>query len=87
MLFDEYYQEKFYRNKSVEEALINADTLVLVGTAFYTALAGKIVRHALLKGLNIIEINQESQMGRLQRLNQICTIEGNAETILPSLVA
>lgn len=57
MLFDEYYQERFYRNKSVEESLEGTDTLLLVGTAFYTTLANRIVRTAVMKGKQVIEIN------------------------------
>lgn len=63
MLFDEYYQERFYRNETVEKALLNADTLLLVGTAFYTTLASRIVRNAVFKRMNIVEVNLESHLG------------------------
>lgn len=69
----------------MEEALRGTDTLLIVGTAFYTALANKIVRHAIFKGLNIVEINLETSLHRLNLMKRVCSIEGSCELILPKL--
>jgi hypothetical protein len=42
---------------------------MLVGTAFYTTLAKRIVTQSLWKGVKVIEINKESSLGKLSKLN------------------
>lgn len=87
MLFDEYYQEKFYRIESAMSALEKTDTLLIVGTAFYTALSRGIVYESIKKRINIIEINKELQLNKAKWiLPSILQIEGNSETILPALI-
>ena len=47
MLFDEFYTESLYRIDSVMSSLQKADTLLVIGTAFYTTLSSRIVNHAI----------------------------------------
>lgn len=59
---------------------------MLVGTAFYTALAKRVVYTALKNGCNIIEVNKESALGRAKMLNNVVSIEGSSDIVLPSLL-
>jgi len=65
MLFDEYYSEELYRIDSVMTSLHKADTLLVIGTAFYTTLSARIVDHAIQKGLSIVEVNKRLEMNDL----------------------
>ena len=72
MLFDEYYEEEHYRYDSATKAVEKADTLLLIGTAFYTALSRSIVYHAIYNRLKIIEVNKELQCNTLKLFAKIC---------------
>ena len=76
MLFDEYYEEDHYRLKSVAEAVHKADTLLLVGTAFYTSLSKLIVYRSLYHKLKVIEVNKELQLNTMSWFRDICQLQG-----------
>jgi hypothetical protein len=59
---------------------------LLIGTAFYTALAHKLVRHALWNRLNIIEINEESQLRKAKYFANITYLENKCEEVLPLII-
>jgi NAD-dependent SIR2 family protein deacetylase len=65
--------------------LKNTDTVLLVGTAFYTSLAARIVKHAIFNRLNIVEVNLETQL-KLNDVIKAVSIEASADTILSKLV-
>lgn len=85
MLFDEFYTEDLYRHDSVVEAIENADALMLIGTAFYTSLAQRVVRHAVRNNIKIIELNKELQI-ETDDHEQICQLQGCSEILLPQIV-
>jgi len=86
MLFDEMYREEFYRVESAMEHLKEADTVMLIGTAWYTSLAMHIVTDALWKRKNLIDVNPQSQLSKVSFLRNVCCLQGNAENVLPELV-
>ena len=59
---------------------------MLVGTAFYTALAKKIVFTALKNGCKVIEVNKDSALGRAKMLNNVVSLKGSSDIVLPSLL-
>lgn len=52
------------------------DTLLLVGTAFYTSLARTIVYNAISQRLQIIEVNKELQLNKVKWITNLCQIQG-----------
>jgi hypothetical protein len=44
------------------------------------------VTQAIWRGLNVIEINKESALGRFSNLNKVCSIEESCEEVLPQIV-
>jgi len=86
MLFDEHYQEKFYRIESVAEALKDMDTLLLIGTAFQTSLARRMVMHSLWNKKNIIELNKESCLKKVSFFGNVVSIEEPCENVLHQII-
>lgn len=60
LLFDEMYDEGWYRYQSTLAAVQKADLLLVVGTSGATNLPGQVVARAAQRGLPIVEINPEA---------------------------
>lgn len=83
MLFDEIYTESLYRIESVMSSLQKADTLLVIGTAFYTTLSSRIVNHAIQAGLKIVEVNKKLEIEELPGRKDFVQIDGCAAEIIP----
>jgi NAD-dependent SIR2 family protein deacetylase len=83
MLFDEFYTESLYRNESVMTSLQKADTLLVIGTAFYTTLSSRIVNHAIQAGLKIVEVNKRLEMEEMPGRKDFIQVNGCAAEIIP----
>lgn len=83
MLFDEIYSESLYRIESVMSSLQKADTLLVIGTAFYTTLSSRIVNHAIQAGLKIVEVNKKLEIEELPGRKDFVQIDGCAAEIIP----
>ena len=62
MFFDEYYNEHFWRQDTVNSFLEQTDCLIVVGTALATNFAETIVVECLEKEIPVIEINLETSI-------------------------
>ena len=58
-MFDETYEERYYRNESVMKLQEQCDALIVVGTALQTNLARQIVNKTASKDCLVIEFNPE----------------------------
>ena len=81
LLFDETYEEAYYRGQSVLKALSSMDCLVVIGTALETSLATNIVCQAVTQKKLIIEINPEP----IITYGNVRHLKGGADTFLPKL--
>jgi len=68
----------------VMKNLDKVDTMLIVGTAFYTTLARNVVTSALWKRINIIEVNRDSILANKGRfMKNIVSLESKCEEMLP----
>ena len=56
MLFDESYNQHFYRVESVQNFAKKADLLLVIGTTLETALAKQIVLDCLKREIPVVEV-------------------------------
>jgi NAD-dependent deacetylase len=83
LLFDEHYHSHpSYRMREAELALHDADALLAIGTSFSVGITVMAVRHAVSKGLPLINVNLEHAGFDVEFLE----ITEKAELALPALV-
>jgi NAD-dependent SIR2 family protein deacetylase len=61
--------------------MMECDCLVVIGTKLETGMSNSIVREAMKKNINIIEINPEP----IIKIGKTFTINGNAEDSVPQI--
>lgn len=59
LMFDEYYDERLYKQESAIETALNTGVLFIVGTSGATNLPNHIASTALYRGSSIVDINIE----------------------------
>lgn len=83
LMFDESYNEKYYRSHTVLNKAREADLLLVVGTELKTNLPKRIVEAHIERGVPIIEFNLRRWVDNHDKL---ITVEGPCEKTLPAFV-
>ena len=83
LLFDENYEEKWYKSDTAAQAAEEADCLLVLGTQLKTGLANRAVRRACRKpGTLVIEVNVEPVI----EYGQVLVLCGAVGDVVPPLV-
>jgi NAD-dependent deacetylase len=84
LLFDESYEEKWYKSTSAEQAAANADCILVLGTQLKTGLANRVVREACKRpNTLVIEVNVEPVIA----YGQVLVFSSTCGDVVPSLVS
>lgn len=81
LLFDEAYDDTYYRSESVKQFNSECDCLIVVGTALETNLASQLVGKAINNKALVVEINPNPCI----QADGVYQLKGRSEEFLPNL--
>lgn len=88
LLFDEFYNELFYKLDSTLEAIDKSGLLIIVGTSGSTSLPVTILQNSIENNIPILDINIEENYfsDRLDDYEKGFSIQGDSSIILKEIV-
>jgi NAD-dependent deacetylase len=89
LLFDECYDEKYYKWDSSLRVSMETGLLLIAGTSGATNLPRLVVKNALAARAIVIDINKKADYFTplMRRRKNACTLRGSCSDILPEFVA
>lgn len=88
LLFDEFYNELFYKLDSTLQAIEESGMLIIVGTSGSTNIPVTILQNSIKKNIPILDINIAENFfsNRLERYEKGFSIQGDSSLILKEIV-
>ncbi len=83
LLFDESYNERYYKAHSVLKRASESDLLLIMGTELKTSLPKRILYEHMDRSIDIVEFNLRTWV---QGYNKVLTVDGECEKTIPSFV-